>query len=83
MPIVRTFTLPEAVVEFLDKLPSKEKSKYVSQTLLKQIEADNTQEALNALYAIKRVKDKDQRSSTMLIKEIRTKRKEQLLFNHQ
>jgi hypothetical protein len=37
MPVAKTFTISEQLVEFLDSLPKREKSKFVSNALAKAI----------------------------------------------
>ncbi|HFC31092.1 MAG TPA: hypothetical protein ENJ44_08635 [Oceanospirillales bacterium] len=77
MPVAKTFTIPEKIVEFLDSLPKREKSKFVSLALTKAILEKKKADALAMLDSI--VPVESEKGSLQLLEESRKERLDCLL----
>ena len=80
MPVAKTFTIPEKVVEFLDTLPKREKSKFVSNALIQAIKDKNKADALAFLDSIEPVES--DKGSVELLEESRKQRLDYLLNSY-
>ena len=80
MPIAKTFTLSEEVVEYLETLPKREKSKFVSSALAKAILEKKKVDALALLDSI--VPVESDKGSAELVDDFRKDRLEYLLNRH-
>lgn len=83
MTTARTFMLPDQVTDFLDTLPPRAKSKYVSKAILEQIKREKKQDALDFLNSIVPVKNTTGETSVELVKKSRQQRANQLLGDAQ
>ncbi len=77
----RTYSLPTDVCEFLDKLPRNARSKFVSQTLRREVGRRAKEKALATLDSIVPVKTDGKKSSVELVQELRNKRRQQIIDN--
>ncbi len=77
----RTYSLPNEVAHFIDSLPKRERSKFVSSHLSRAVKFQSKQRLLSALDAIVPVNDGDERNSVDLVKEARERRLEQVMDN--
>ena len=77
MSVAKTFTISEQVVEFLDSLPKREKSKFVSNALIQAIKDKNKADALAFLDSI--VPVESDIGSVELLEESRKQRLDYLL----
>ena len=77
MSVAKTFTISEQVVEFLDSLPKREKSKFVSNALAKAILEQKKADALAFLDSIEPVES--DKGSVELLQESRKQRLDYLL----
>lgn len=80
MPIAKTFTISEKVVEYLETLPKREKSKFVSSALAKAILEKKKADALALLDSI--VPVESEKGSAELVDDFRKDRLEYLLNRH-
>ncbi len=81
MSATRSYSLPDEVVEFVDKLPKRERSKFVASTLTRAVREQSKLKALQALKSVVPVKDDDPRGSVELLEASRQARLEELVSN--
>lgn len=81
------FTLPESIKEFIDKLPSGEKSKYVAEAIEEKRQREAKEEArqrvLKLLDNLEPVEDDDPRDAVELVDAARNARAEQIIANQE
>ena len=75
----RSFTLPEEVCQYLDELPGNSKSRFVSQTLRREVRNKRKRKALEILDSIVPMKNDGTKSSVDLVREVRDRRREDII----
>ena len=75
MPVTRSYSLPDEIVQVVDSLPKRERSNFVSSALLKAIRIKSRQDALDILASITPVKTANTRSSVELVEDSRNRQR--------
>jgi len=81
MTATRSYSLPDEVVNYVDNLPKRERSKFVASSLKRAVRKQSKINALQVLRAIVPVKTDDPRSSVELVEESRKIRLDHLIGN--
>ncbi|MFT5113287.1 MAG: putative ribonuclease YlaK [Parasphingorhabdus sp.] len=79
MPATRSYSLPDEVVEFVDNLPKRERSKFVASTLIRAVRQQSKLKALEALNSIVPMKSDDLRGSVELLESSHQARLDELV----
>ncbi len=81
--IKRTFSIPDMISQELDAvIPSKERSKFISQTLQDALKRKKKERLLEALEGIKPVANHSNQSSEAVLRTLREERIQSLVTNN-